>query len=84
MQVRPRADAHRVDAAVLDDLAPVVRHPRDPELAGGALGPDARDRLATATTSTPGCFCRPGMWNFLVLAPAPTTPDAKHDGSDMT
>ena len=46
--------------------------------------PDSRERLATATTSTPGCFCSPGMWNFLVLAPAPTIPTRSTDGSAMT
>ena len=37
VQVWPRADAHRVDAVVFDDLEPVVRDPRNAEFARGAL-----------------------------------------------
>src|SRR2546425_834328 len=36
--------------------------------------PDSRERLATATNSTPGCFCKPGMCRLRVLRPAPTKP----------
>ena len=42
VQVRPRADAHRVDAVVLDDPAPVIRYLRDAELARRALARFAR------------------------------------------
>src|SRR6266850_210426 len=36
--------------------------------------PDSRERLATATNSTPGCFRKPGMCRLRVLRPAPTKP----------
>ena len=36
--------------------------------------PDCRERLHTATTSTPSMFRKPGMWRLRVLAPAPTMP----------
>ena len=42
VHVGPRADAHRVDAVVVDDLAPVGRHPGDAELARGAFARSAR------------------------------------------
>src|SRR5687767_11209364 len=35
---------------------------------------DSFDRLATVTSSTPGCFAIRGMWNLRVLAPAPMYP----------
>src|SRR2546430_13381052 len=36
--------------------------------------PDSLDRLATATSSTPGRFWKPGMCRLRVFLPAPTNP----------
>src|SRR5712692_9630853 len=36
--------------------------------------PDSLDRLATATSSTPGSFWKPGMCRLRVFLPAPTNP----------
>src|SRR2546429_5518966 len=49
--------------------------------------PDSLDRLATAISSTPGSFWKPGMCRLRVFLPAPTNPtrivrsDTGSDGS---